>query len=59
MQVTVTGGVKTEEVVVTGDRLHDYDALVQIATEIALPPNIKESKDYLTKVVNRCDMYYY
>ena len=49
--MTVSGGDRAEEMVVTGDRLWKHDALIQIGDIIPLPLPIKQSKAYLTKKV--------
>jgi len=50
-EVTVSGGDRADEMVVTGDRLWKHDALVQIGDTIPLPLPIKQSKAYLSRKV--------
>ena len=49
--MTISGGDRAEEMVVTGDRLWKHDALVQIGDTIPLPFPIKQSNAYLTKKI--------
>jgi len=51
-EVTVSGGDRAEEMVVTGDRLWKHGALVKIGNTIPLPLPIKQAKAYLSKKVS-------
>ena len=53
IQVTVVGSGRVQEVVVAGDRLIDYDALVSIGRELLLPPPIRQTRKELSKRIFR------
>ena len=52
-QVTVVGNGRAQEVVVAGDRLTDYNALVTIGEERSLPPPVRQTRAELSKRIFR------
>ena len=52
-QVTIVGNGRAQEVVVAGDRLTDYDALVTIAGELSLPSPVRQTRSELSKRIFR------
>ena len=53
IQVTVVGDGRAQEVIVAGDRLLDYNALVTIGEELSLPPTIRQTRKGLSKKIFR------
>ena len=53
IQVTVVGDGRAQEVVVAGDRLTHYDALVSIGEKLSLPLPIRQIRKKLSKRVFR------
>ena len=53
IQVTVVGDGRAQEVVVAGDRLTHYDALVTIGEELSLPSPIRQTRKKLSKRIIR------
>ena len=51
--MTVVGNGRAQEVVVAGDRLIDYDALVTIAGELSLPSPVRQTRAELSKRIFR------
>ena len=49
IQVTVVGDGRAQEVVVAGDRLIKYDALVSIGEKLSLPLPIRQTREKLSK----------
>ena len=54
IQVTVVGDGRAPEVVVAGDRLTDYDALLTIGKELPLPAPVRQTRKKLSKRIFRC-----
>ena len=52
--MTVVGDGKAQEVVVAGDRLTDYDALLTIGKELPLPSPVRQTRKELSKRIFRC-----
>ena len=53
IKVTVVGDSRRQEVVVAGDRLTDYDALITIGEELSLPSPIRRTRQELLKRIFR------
>ena len=53
MTVAGNGRARAQEVIVAGDRLTDYDALVSIGEELSLPSPIRQTREELSKRIFR------
>ena len=51
--MTVVGDGRVQEVVVAGDRLINYDALVSIGEKLSLPSPINQTRKILSKKIFR------
>ena len=53
IQVAVVGDGRAQEVIVAGDRLTDYNALVSIGEKLSLPSPIRQTRKELSKRIFR------